>query len=70
MKGIIDRWEGEYAVVEIEGLTQSIPRRDLPAEAREGDVMFRENDRWIMDPENTAKLKQEIQALADEVWEK
>jgi hypothetical protein len=69
IKGIIDRFEGEYAVVEIEGLMKSIKRRDVPAEAREGDLMVFAENGWIIDRENTAKLKKEIQKLADEVWE-
>ena len=36
---IIDRFEGEYAVIETDIGMVSIPRTDIPASAREGDVL-------------------------------
>jgi len=35
---IVDRFEGEYAVMEIDGEMKTIRCCDLPAETREGDV--------------------------------
>ena len=49
MKGIIDRFEGEYAMVEIEGLVHSIERCDIPDNAREGDLLVFDNNLWIID---------------------
>jgi len=67
-KGIIDRFEGEYAVVEIEGVMNNIKRSDIPADAREGDVIISDKSQWKIDRQATHKLKQEIQKLADELW--
>lgn len=36
---IIDRFEGERAVLEQEGRTYELPRSLLPADAREGDAV-------------------------------
>ena len=36
---IIDRFEGDFAVVETGDGIVNIPRADIPAEAREGDVL-------------------------------
>ena len=36
---IIDRFEGDLAVVEYEGKTYSLPRELLPKESKEGDVL-------------------------------
>lgn len=36
---IIDRFEGEWAVIECDGITFNIPRFLLPAKAKEGDVI-------------------------------
>jgi len=36
---IIDRFEGEFAVVETNDGVVNIPRIDLPADTREGDVL-------------------------------
>ena len=40
MKLIIDRFEGEYAVVELQDKSMvNIPKKILPAEAGEGDII-------------------------------
>ena len=68
-KGIIDRFEGDYAVVEIEGVMKPIRRTDIPEDAREGDVLTCVKNRWQVDHATTAKLKLEVRKLAEEVWE-
>lgn len=68
-QAIVDRMEGEYAVMEIEGVMKTIRRCDLPAEIREGDVLRLENSCWIIDREETERRKKEIQDLADKLWE-
>jgi hypothetical protein len=67
-KVIIDRFEGDYAVVEFEGVMKPIMRTDIPDDAREGDLLVLENNQWVVDRENTVKLKKEIQKLADSLW--
>jgi len=67
-KGIIDRFEGDYAVVEIEGVTTNINRSDIPPDAREGDVIMSDKSQWKIDRQTTDKLKQEVQKLADDLW--
>jgi len=67
-KGIIDRFEGEYVVVEFEGAMKTIKLSDIPKDAREGDVLAFDNNQWIIDRKTTDKLKKEIQELADELW--
>lgn len=69
MRAIIDRFEGEYAVVEIEGEFKHIERRKLPAEAREGDVLAFHDRKWVIQKRITSDLKKEIDKLADELWE-
>jgi hypothetical protein len=67
--GIIDRFEGHFAVVEIAGVTKNIVRRKIPAEAREGDVIVFNDRRWTVDQEATQLRREVIKAVADEVWE-
>lgn len=67
-KGIIDRFEGQYALVEIGKVVKEINRVLIPAEAREGDVIRQENCRWILDRQATDELKREVQKLADGLW--
>ncbi len=69
MKAVIDRFEGKYAILDIEGKTENIKKDEIPQEAREGDVLIKKDEKWIIDWESTDKLKQEIDQLADELWE-
>lgn len=68
IRGIIDRFEGEYVAVEIEGVIKIIKRSDIPNEAREGDVLAFKKNQWKLDREETEKIKKEIKELADELW--
>jgi len=67
-KGIIDRFEGDFVVVEIGGVMNNIKRSDIPADAREGDVIIYDNNQWQIDRKGTKALKKEVQKLADELW--
>lgn len=68
-RAIIDRFEGDYAILEIEDLLSPIKRAAIPQDAKEGDVLTYADKQWQIDHEATAQLKQDTQALADEVWE-
>jgi len=66
MRCIVDRFEGDYAVVEYCGKVLNLPRVFLPQEAREGDVL----DIIVMvDSDETARVKSEAKKLMDSVWE-
>lgn len=64
MKVIIDRFEGDYAVVEIEiGNCVNIPKILIP-NAKEGDVIKIE-----IDKKETLERKKHIQELMNNVFE-
>jgi hypothetical protein len=69
VRAIIDRFEGEFAILELEKEYKKIERVMLPAEVREGDVLFYCGKQWVVDPEATRKRKEEIEKLAEELWE-
>ncbi|MDI6880261.1 MAG: DUF3006 domain-containing protein [Desulfitobacteriaceae bacterium] len=70
MKGIIDRFEGQMAVIEFEGrIMKNIPKALLPAEAREGDVIDEEKGSFHVNKEETRQRRAEIQKLLDNLWE-
>ena len=56
MTWVIDRFEGELAVIEAVESGESIicPAADLPEGVREGTVLTRKNDRFVQDPEGQA----------------
>lgn len=69
MRGVIDRFEGDYAVMEIAGRMQNVLRRELPAGSREGDVLAYENGRWCRQIQTTAEFKKNINKMAEKLWE-
>ncbi|MEX0135295.1 DUF3006 domain-containing protein [Bacillus nitratireducens] len=68
-KGIIDRFEGELAVIEMKNITIDVPRSKLPSSAKEGDVLIIEDDKYTIDKKETDKRKREIQNLMDKLFE-
>ena len=57
---IIDRFEGNTAVIETENGIFSLPRAELPAEVREGDILIRENGSYIINKEATVKRRRKM----------
>ena len=63
---IIDRFEGDFAIVELPSkATANLPRILVPREAAEGDVV-----RIEIDAAETDKRRTRIAALMADVWEK
>lgn len=64
MKYTIDRFEGNYAVVELENQKfVNIPRWAIPNEAKAGDVIIVQ-----IDKETTSQRKKQIKKLMEDVW--
>ncbi|MGI6412794.1 MAG: DUF3006 domain-containing protein [Syntrophomonadaceae bacterium] len=68
MKVVIDRLEGEYAVLDIQGKIENIKKNQLPPDAREGDILVKKDGQWIIDRKSREKTKQAIDHLAGELW--
>ncbi|MEK3658203.1 DUF3006 domain-containing protein [Paenibacillus sp. FSL F4-0236] len=68
-KGIIDRFEGEYAVIEFDGKTEDVLKSELPPEIKAGDTLIFEDGKVIIDSEATSSRKKEIDSLMDELFE-
>ena len=61
---ILDRWEGDTAVIEVTDEAdqirwQQFPRQQLP-DAREGDVLLFDGQHWKVDETATALRRQKI----------
>lgn len=64
MKYIIDRFEGDLAVVEIEeGVFTNIPKIALPKEAKEGDIID-----VSVDNNETEQRRKNIEKLMENLW--
>ena len=62
MKLVIDRFEGTFAVCETETKEfVHVSKKDIPAEAKEGDVLTQTPDRkYQVDKDTTAQRKKDI----------
>ena len=64
MKYTIDRFENDFAVVELENQKfVNVPRLAIPKEAKEGDIISVQIDQDVTD-----KQKKHIQKLMNDVW--
>ncbi len=65
MKFTIDRFEGDFAVVELDnGDMMDVPKCFIPKGAKAGDVIKVE-----VDKEGTKERKKKIEELAKDLWE-
>ena len=60
---IIDRFEGDFAVVETNAGMVNIPRTDIPADAKEGDSLIVQIDKT-----GTIKRKENISRLMNDLF--
>ena len=69
MKGIIDRFEGKHAVVEIDDGVRmiNIDKIRLPKGAREG-MVIQIDESITIDIEETKKRKEKIEKLTADLW--
>ncbi|MFC4305693.1 DUF3006 domain-containing protein [Cohnella boryungensis] len=68
-RGIIDRFEGDIAVVEVDGSTRDYVRSKLPRGAQAGDAIVIENGEIRLDEAAKEKRKRDIDRLMDELFE-
>lgn len=66
---IIDRFEGDFAVCEINGKIKSINKKLLPENAKEGDCLKKRKGKYEIDTDATSLRRQEIIDLQNSLWE-
>ena len=69
MKGIVDRFEGDFAVIEINGQTQDVSKSAVDASVKVGDVVTLVEGVWKRDHTETKDREKQIKKLMDDVWE-
>lgn len=69
MKGIIDRFEDEIVVIEMNGVTKDFPKSILPMEAEVGDIVEIVGNHVDVLKSDTNIRKKEIEKLMEDVWE-
>jgi len=69
-KGIIDRFEEDWAVVELDnGSFVDIPMSNLPPNASEGSVVLIEDNRVTLLSEETQARRRQIDKLIKDLFE-
>lgn len=69
LKGIIDRFEEDFAVVELEDETmKNIPKDLLPLEVKEGSVLIIDGDNIYIDKEETEERKRKADKLLEDLF--
>ncbi|MFS0780469.1 DUF3006 domain-containing protein [Bacillus sp. 1P06AnD] len=69
MTAIVDSFEGDYMVLEVDGTVKDIPRCEVEASVQVGDVVRQKNGKWYKDEEQTKARQKKIKSLMDSVWE-
>lgn len=69
MSHIIEGFEGDKCILEVEGKTRNIPRDQVDAGVKVGDVVEWNGSKWVADAEATRQRAERIRKLMDAVWE-
>ena len=62
---IIDRFEGDFAVIETDNGMLNVSRSELPTGAKEGDVL-----RLVIDADGTDSRKERIDGMMERLFKK
>lgn len=68
-QGIVDRWEGNYVVIEIGETLFDVPRSQVAEGIEEGDVVVLQDGRWIKMPSATTQRGREMSQWMDKLFE-
>lgn len=69
MKVVLDRMEGEFAILEWGDKTLQVPVKELPDGVKEGDVLVKHQQGWQLDVRATQERKQEVEEISRRLWE-
>ena len=67
-KGIIDRFEGGFGIIETDDGFERIDRKLLPSAAKEGDYLIIEGSKITIDTEGSVRRKKEMKQLMDKLF--
>lgn len=69
MKGIVERFEEQYVVIEINGEAKDFKKEAVDPQVKVGDFVCLINSIWVTDKLETKEREMKIKKLMDEVWE-
>ncbi|MNW48062.1 hypothetical protein D3C74_254110 [compost metagenome] len=69
MIGIIEEFEEDICILEVDGVTRDINKDLIDSNAKVGDVVEWNGTKWLVNPERTVERSRKIQDLMDQLWE-
>jgi len=66
---ILERFEGDYAVIEIDGEMIDVEKHLLDKGVKEGDVLIAIDGKYYKDAQATEKRRQDIKNKFNHMWE-
>lgn len=69
MIGIVDRIEGEFFVIEIDGITKDIHKSQVNENVSINDTVELINGIWTSNEKITEERSKQIKTLMDQLWE-
>ena len=66
---IIDRFEGDYAVIYQDDALKNIPKELVDINAKEGTVLIKKENKYYLDEKNTAVRREKIAELQESLFE-
>ena len=66
---VVDRFEGDFAVVEENKTIKNIPKELLDKTITEGSVIVKKGDRYFLDDKETAARRKKIAELQNSLFE-
>lgn len=66
---ILDRFEGNFAVIEDNGVMKNIPREVVDNDIKEGSVVIKIGERYVLDKENSAARRKKISELQNSLFD-
>ncbi|MBP1999271.1 hypothetical protein J2Z69_000290 [Paenibacillus shirakamiensis] len=70
MKGIVDGFEDEFCIIEINGESKDIPKHQVQTGVKTGDIVEWDGHTWLTNHKQTEARIKEIKSLMNDVWEK
>jgi hypothetical protein len=65
---ILERYEGEIAVLEVDGKIKNVPTEKLEKGISEGTVLIFKNNMYLPDSEATAARRKKIASLQEDLF--
>ena len=66
---VLDRYEGDFAVIEQDGVMKSVPKKLLEPNIPEGSVIVEKNGRYVLDNDETTARRKKIAELQNSLFE-